>query len=120
MSTGKQVLIADDQASIRNLVKTIVSSLGSSVIGEAENGYEAVQQYKKLQPDLVLLDINMPVMSGVEALEKILEEYPQANIAMLTSQNTMEVVKQCARLGAKYFVLKTSPDTISTELQKLL
>lgn len=120
MTISKQVLIADDQASIRNLLKAIITGLGSQVVGEVENGYEAVEQYKKLQPDLVLLDINMPIMDGIEALEKILSDDPQANVAMLTSQNTMNVVKQCAGLGAKYFVLKTSAETITAELKKLL
>ncbi len=119
---GKQttVLLADDQSSIRSLIKAIVSSLGGVVVGEAENGFEAVEQYKVLNPDLVLLDINMPVMDGVEALSKIISTDPDASVAMLTSQNTVEVIKKCANQGAKYFVLKETPDSITSELTKLI
>jgi len=120
MSQKKSVLLADDQSSIRSLIKTIVNNLGGEVIDEAENGFEAVEKFKAKKPDLVLLDINMPVMDGVEALSKILAEDPSALVAMLTSQNTMEVVKKCASLGAKYFVLKNSAEDITKELTKLL
>ncbi len=120
MGDKTTVLIADDQSSIRNLIKTIVSSLGGEVVAEAENGFEAFEHYKKLNPDLVLLDINMPIMDGVEALNKIIATNPAANVAMLTSQNTVEVIKKCASQGAKYFVLKESAESIAKEVEKLL
>ena len=119
MGNKKTVLLADDQSSIRSLIKTVVDSLGGEVVGEAENGSEAVSKYKLLKPDLVLLDINMPIMDGVEALGQIMAENPAAAVAMLTSQNTTEVIKKCAGSGAKYFVLKTSPESIAAELKKL-
>jgi len=120
MSNKINILIADDQSSIRDLLKDIISSLGENVVGEAVNGLEVVELYKKLQPDLTLLDINMPQMDGKQALRAIREEDPKAIVSMLTSQNTMDIVRQCMEFGAKNFILKTEPDAIKTELKKMI
>ena len=119
MTTKVSVLIADDQGSIRGLIQTIVAELGGDVVGEAENGVEAVEKFKSLSPDLVLLDINMPKMDGVEALQEIKKVNPEAMVAMLTSQNTVDVVRKCVGFGAKNFILKSSPETIQEELNKM-
>ncbi|MDH5765325.1 MAG: response regulator transcription factor [Gammaproteobacteria bacterium] len=114
-----RVLIADDQNSIRNVIKMIVTDMGGEIAGEACNGQEAVDRYSEVEPDLVLLDINMPKMDGVEALRKIKELYPDACAAMLTSQNTNEMVRACIGYGASHFILKTNPETIQLELEKI-
>ena len=119
MSAEIKVLIADDQSSIRGLLKMIVGSLGGNVVAEAGNGVEAVEKFKQHSPDLVLLDINMPQMDGVEALQAIKQHNTDAVVAMLTSQNTVDVVRKCVALGAVNFILKDNPDTIQQELAKL-
>lgn len=120
MTDKIKILIADDQSSIRALIKDILISLDAEVVGEAENGLQAVEKHKELQPDLTLLDINMPQMDGKQALRAILKDDPKAVISMLTSQNTTEVVSQCLQFGAKHFILKIDPEEIQKELSKMI
>ena len=89
--------------------------LGGEVVGEAQDGEEAVTKYTELQPDLVLMDINMPKMDGVEALKRINASNPGALVIMLTSQNTAAVVRECLMHGAKNFLLKSNPAAVLYE-----
>jgi len=114
-----RVLIADDQNSIRDVIKMIVTNMGGEIVGEACNGQEAIDKFSEIQPDLVLLDINMPKMDGVEALKQIKLSHPDARAAMLTSQNTTDIVRTCIGYGASHFILKTDPQSIQQELEKL-
>src|SRR5439155_10028349 len=81
----------------------------------AQDGEEAVTKYLELQPDLVLMDINMPKMDGVEALKRINASNPGALVIMLTSQNTAAVVRECLMHGAKNFLLKSNPAAVLYE-----
>lgn len=106
MSSKVTILIADDEAHIREVVKLIVSELGCEVVGEAQNGGEAVALFKKLKPDIILLDINMPMMTGQEALKEIINYDRNAYPVMLTSLNSLDIVKDCITSGAKNYILK--------------
>ena len=113
-----RVMIVDDQKSIRDLLRSIVEELGAEVISEACDGVEAVAQFKEHAPDVTLMDINMPRMDGVDALQQIIAIKSDALVLMLTSQNSMAVVKTCLASGAKNFILKDSPpDVMSAEIK---
>jgi two-component system chemotaxis response regulator CheY len=101
--------IADDERHIRVLVKTVLAKMNCEVVGEAANGQEAVDLYKKEKPDLLLLDINMPVKTGTEALEEIMADTPDAFVIILSSVADLESVKHSIELGAANYILKDTP-----------
>ncbi|MBT3786507.1 response regulator [bacterium] len=107
-SDGKQykVLIVDDAMFVRNTLNKILMSVGYDVVGEAKNGQEAVQLYAKLQPDVVTLDVTMPVMNGIDAVEKIREGDPSARIVMLSAMGYQCIVQKAILKGAKNYVVK--------------
>jgi len=90
---GIRVLLADDEAHVRLFVKAVVTSLGCEVVGEASDGKQAVELFEKTSPDLVLLDINMPVMDGLAALKALRARSETVAIVMLTSLASAEVVE---------------------------
>ncbi len=104
-----RVLLADDETHIRLLMKTIMSSLNCEVVAEAKNGAEAVELFGKTCPDIVLLDINMPMKTGEEALAEIMAAKRDAFVIMLTSVADMESVKRCLSLGASNYLRKDTP-----------
>jgi len=116
-----RVAIADDEAMIRYALKSIIKDLKMNCVGEATNGLEAVALYEKEKPDLMFLDINMPVMNGDEALNDIHAKFPNANIVMLTSVAETETVKKCLLGGALSYILKTNPlDKIKIMIEKIV
>jgi two-component system chemotaxis response regulator CheY len=115
MKRKARVLIVDDQRSIRAMLHAMIAQLGGEVVGEAQDGEEAVTKCLDLQPDIVLMDINMPKMDGVEALKRINASNPEVLVIMLTSQNTAEVVRECIMHGAKNFLLKSNPAAVIYE-----
>ncbi len=118
--TGK-VLLTDDEAHIRKFIGLVLKRLGSPVIIEAANGQEAVSLYEKHKPDLVLLDVNMPIMDGVQALTQIMQKDPQALVIMLTSLTNRQIVEQCATLGALDYLRKDLPrDEMIALLTKII
>lgn len=100
------ILLADDERHIRVLIKRMIKKLDTEFIWEAKNGGEAVEFYKEFQPDLTLLDINMPIKTGIEALEEIREFDPKALVIILTSLANMEDIQRCAALGAAGYIRK--------------
>ena len=110
-----KVLIVDDTSAMRALIRTLVTSLGSEVIGEAENGELGVQMFTELNPDLVLLDIEMPIKSGIEALHEILTIDSFANIVMMTSVNNADVIDECLFSGARDYIRKDKPQNVISD-----
>lgn len=110
-----QVLIADDEAHIRSLIRLIVESLGAEVVAEAADGEQALNMYRKFIPDMVMLDINMPKLDGISVLKRIMEINPRTLVVMLTSLNALDVVKECIDIGAYNYILK---NTTAAELLK--
>ncbi len=99
-------LIADDSEFARKNIAKIVSSSGGSVVGEAETGAQAVAMYDSLIPDLVLLDITMPELDGIESLRRIMERNKKARVIVVSSLGHKEMVRQALCLGASYFITK--------------
>jgi len=115
------VLIADDDSMLREMLKLILHSEGYKVVGEASNGIDAVMQCVKLKPDLVLLDINMPKMDGLQALVEIHKATPQARVIMVSALVTMDSVSEAIQNGAIGFVVKPlNPATVLDQIKMCL
>lgn len=100
------ILVVDDAKFMRLTLGNMLSSSGHEVVGEAENGVIAVEKYRELHPDLVTMDITMPDMNGIEAVKKILTEFPQAKIIMCSAMGQQKVVVEAIEAGAKDFIVK--------------
>ncbi|MEZ5163964.1 MAG: response regulator [Fimbriimonadaceae bacterium] len=103
---AKRILITDDALFMRVTLKNILTQNGYEVVGEAQNGAEAVKLYGELKPDLVTMDITMPEMDGLEALKKIKESDPGATIVMCTAMGQKNMVVEAIQSGAKDFIVK--------------
>ncbi len=116
-----RILLVDDQVIIRQGLKSMLeSNADMEVVGEAENGRRALEQVAKLQPDVVLMDIRMPVMDGVAATGAITQQYPQTKVLVLTTFDDDEYVSQAMRLGAKGYLLKdTEPDELALAIRSV-
>ena len=103
-----RVLVVDDSMFIAKQLGQIFTSEGFEVVGTGGDGAQGLEKYKELYPnvDLVTMDITMPVMDGVSALEKILEFDKEANIIMVSALGKEDVVKKCLLMGAKSYILK--------------
>jgi two-component system chemotaxis response regulator CheY len=116
----KRVLIVDDAAFMRVSIRNILSKNGFEIAGEAENGVVAVQKYAELKPDIVTMDITMPEMSGLEALQLIRKSDPKANVVMVSALGQEAMVRDAVMSGAKGFVVKPfKEDTITSALSKI-
>ena len=103
---AKNILICDDAAFMRMMIKDILSKNGYNVAGEAENGAKAVEKYNELKPDLVLMDITMPEMDGIQALKKIKETDSSALVIMCSAMGQQAMVIESIQAGAKDFIVK--------------
>ena len=103
---AKNILICDDAAFMRMMIKDILTKNGYTVAGEAENGAKAVEKYTELKPDLVLMDITMPEMDGIQALKKIRELDPKASVIMCSAMGQQAMVIESIQSGAKEFIVK--------------
>jgi two-component system chemotaxis response regulator CheY len=103
---GKNILIVDDAAFMRMMIKDILSKNGYNVVGEAENGIKAIEKYKELTPDLVLMDITMPEMDGIEAVKNIKQVDSNAKIVMCSAMGQQAMVIESIQAGAKDFIVK--------------
>ncbi len=101
-----KVLIVDDAKFMRMTLGNMLKSSGHEVIGEGENGVEAISKYKELQPDLVTMDITMPELNGVEAVKEIIKEFPQAKVIMCSAMGQQKIVVEAIEAGAKDFIVK--------------
>src|SRR5437868_3334812 len=104
-----RVLLADDESHVRLFIRTVIDSMGCEVVAEAANGKEALELFDTTSPDLVLLDINMPVMDGLTALKALREKSDRVAIVMLTSLASADVVEQSLDAGANYHLRKDLP-----------
>ena len=107
-----KVLIVDDSKTSRRILKNYLTQFGHEVVGEAENGEMGVEMYKNLKPDVVTLDITMPVMDGVEALGKIKEFDKDAKVVMVTAAGQRDHVMGAIKAGALEFVTKPFEENI--------
>ena len=103
---AKNILICDDAAFMRMMIKDILTKNGYNVVGEAENGAKAVEKYQELKPDLVLMDITMPEMDGIQALKAIKAADPSATVIMCSAMGQQAMVIESIQSGAKDFIVK--------------
>lgn len=104
-----RVMVVDDEDHVRKLITTVVRSMNCEIVGEAKNGRDAVSMFQELKPHMLLLDINMPLKSGKQALGEIKKKFPNAFVIMLTSLVDKETVEDCIDLGASGFIRKDLP-----------
>ena len=103
---AKNILICDDAAFMRMMIKDILTNNGYNVVGEAENGAKGVEKYNELKPDLVLMDITMPELDGIQALKKIKEMDSSATVIMCSAMGQQAMVIESIQAGAKDFIVK--------------
>lgn len=116
-----RILIVDDAAFMRMKIKLALEKAGYEIAGEAENGLDGVSQFKLLRPDLVTLDITMPVMSGIEALREIKKFDRDAKVLMVSAMGQEEIVREAVLLGANNFIVKPfSDERLIQTVEKLL
>ncbi|PPK49477.1 two-component system chemotaxis response regulator CheY [Clostridium algidicarnis DSM 15099] len=101
-----RVLIVDDAAFMRMMIKDILEKNGFEVVGEASNGIKAVEMYKKEKPEVVTMDITMPDMDGIEAVKQIKEFDPAAKVIMCSAMGQQSMVMEAIRAGARDFIVK--------------
>ena len=101
-----KILIVDDAAYMRMMIKDILTKNGYEIAAEAENGQKAVEKYQETNPDLVLMDITMPEMDGIQALKKIKEVDAGAKVIMCSAMGQQAMVIEAIQSGAKDFIVK--------------
>ncbi|WP_420841509.1 response regulator [Desulfosporosinus fructosivorans] len=101
-----QILVVDDSIFMRKVVRSVLERGGHQVIGEASNGQDAISQYRDLKPELVIMDITMPVLGGMESLKEILRYAPDAKVLMCSAMGQESMIEECIRYGAKGFIIK--------------
>ncbi|MGI6649851.1 MAG: response regulator [Bacillota bacterium] len=116
-----RVLIVDDATFMRMMIKDILLKNGYEVVGEAENGLEAVEKYQELKPDIVTMDVTMPEMDGITAIKEIRKIDPNAKIIVCSAMGQQLMVMEAIQSGAKDFVVKPfQQDRVIQALQKAL
>ncbi len=116
-----RILVADDASFMRQMIREIVESAGHEVVGEAADGVEAVEEFKRLQPDVVTMDIVMPRRSGIDAVRGILELDPGARVVMCSALGQETLVQEAMEAGAQDFIVKPfKPDSVLETLRKVI
>jgi DNA-binding NarL/FixJ family response regulator len=110
MADKMRILIVDDNNALREGLRSLLSSLeGFEIVGEAKDGLEAIEFVDQVFPDLVLMDLTMPRMNGIEATRKIKEKRPETKVLVLTCQNSPEYITASFKAGANGYILKDAP-----------
>ena len=118
---GARILIVDDAAFMRMMIKDILTKNGYQIVGEAENGKVALKKYQELTPDLTTMDITMPEMDGINAVKEIKKVDPKANIIMCSAMGQQAMVIDAIQAGAKDFIVKPfQPDRVMEAVRKAL
>ena len=116
-----KILIVDDSRTSRKILKGILENAGYEVVGEATNGQEGYERYVELMPDIVTMDITMPVLDGIEALKKIKNEYPEAKVVMVTAAGQKTKMVEAVQNGANEFVSKPfEPEQLKMIIDKVI
>ena len=117
----KRVLIADDASFMRQMIRDIIEPEGFEVVGEASDGMEVVEKYKKLRPDVVMMDIVMPKRSGIDAVKAIKAEDAGARVVMCSALGQDALVSEALQAGARDFIVKPfKPDAVLATLAKVV
>jgi len=111
-------LVVDDSVFARKNISKLVTQFGGEIAGEAGDGVAAIAEYDRTQPDVVLMDITMPQMEGIEATERIIRQHPEARIVMVSSVGYQENVVAALQQGARHFVQKPVKPEVLYEVLK--
>ena len=118
---AKKILMVDDAAFMRKMISDTLSKAGYEELYEAVDGADAVAKYSEIQPDLVIMDITMPNMDGLEALKAIRSSDPGANVVMCSAMGQESMVMDAVRSGAKDFIVKPfKPDRVLKTVTSIL
>lgn len=118
---AKNILVCDDAAFMRMMIKDILTKNGYNVVGEAENGAKAFEKYNELKPDLVLMDITMPEVDGIAALKMIMGADRGAKVIMCSAMGQQAMVIEAIHSGAKDFIVKPfQPDRVLEAVKKVI
>ena len=118
---AKNILICDDAAFMRMMIKDILTKNGYSIAGEAENGAVAVEKYLETKPDLVMMDITMPEKDGIQALKEIRAKDPSASVIMCSAMGQQAMVIEAIQNGARDFIVKPfAADRILEAVRKVI
>ena len=101
-----KILVVDDAQFMRMMLKNILSGAGYEVVGEGENGVQAIEKYKDLKPDMVIMDMIMPEMGGIDAVREIVKLDPAAKVLMCSAMGQQALVVEAIQVGAKDFIVK--------------
>ena len=116
-----RILLADDLSFMRMIQKEILTEKGYEVVGEASDGLEAIEKYTELKPDIVVLDITMPNMNGLEAMKKILKIDPKAKIIVCSALGQQKLIVEAIQSGVKDFIVKPfKPERMFSAIEKAL
>jgi len=118
---GKRILVVDDAAFMRMMLKDILTKNGYEVVGEAEHGGRSIEKYKELSPDLVIMDITMPEVDGIQAVREIKKLDSNAQIIMCSAMGQQAMVIESIQAGARDFIVKPfQPDRVLDAVKKVL
>ncbi|QPJ64385.1 MAG: response regulator [Candidatus Nitrohelix vancouverensis] len=111
MNTAKKIraVVADDEMHIRRMVVSVLKTMQCEIVGEASNGQEAIELFEKERPDILFMDINMPLKRGDDALVEIMQAHPNAFVIMLTSVSDVSTIQKCVDAGAVDYIRKDTP-----------
>ena len=117
----KNILLVDDAQFVRYTLKLMLEPKGFKVVGEAGNGLVAIQLFKDLEPDMVLMDITMPEMDGVGALKEIMKVNSNAKVVMISAMGKEDIVREAIMAGAKGFIVKPfTEETVIKVIEKMI
>lgn len=115
------ILVVDDAAFMRMMIKDVLTKNGYTILGEAENGQKAIEKYKELTPDLVIMDITMPEVDGIQAVKEIKKIDPNAKIVMCSAMGQQAMVIESIQAGARDFIVKPfQADRVIEAVKKVL
>lgn len=118
---ANRILIVDDAAFMRMMIKDILTKNDYEVVGEAENGLKAIEKYKELSPDLVLMDITMPELDGIQAVKQIKAYDAAAKVIMCSAMGQQAMVIESIQAGARDFIVKPfQAERVIEAIQKVL
>ncbi len=118
---GSRIVLADDLSFMRMVQKEILEEKGYEIVGEAADGFEAVDRFKSLKPDVIILDITMPNMNGLDAMHKIFEFDKTAKIIICSALGQQQLIVEAIKAGVKDFIVKPfKPERIISAIEKAL
>ena len=118
---GGRIVLADDLSFMRMVQREILEEKGYKIVGEASDGFEAIEKFTAFHPDVIVLDITMPNMNGLDAMHKIFEMDPTAKIVICSALGQQQLIVEAIKAGVKDFIVKPfKPERIISAIDKAL